>query len=205
MLPARHHFFIYPFFQHYTRYLLRRRFHSVHLDGVFSDKGQSVVLIANHVGWWDGFWAMWLNLTLLKRKFHFMMREDQLLRFRFFNYTGAFSVHKGSRGVVESLNYARQLLHDSRNMVLIYPQGRLQSIYGGTFRFEKGVERVVNGKEGRVQLLFSANLIDYFDHPKPSLFIYVEEYRGDFTRDAIEEAYNRFYTQCVETQNNRYE
>lgn len=205
MLRSKHHFFIYPFFQHYTRWLLKRHFRRVTIEGAFIDMGKPVLLIGNHIGWWDGFWAMYLKLEVVKRRFHFMMQEDQLLRFRFFNYTGAFSVNRKSREVVESLQYAASLLQDPANMVLIYPQGSLQSLYCTSFSFEKGIERILQGREAEVQLLMSVNMIDYLAHPKPSLYIYLHNYEGPFRREALEEAYNRFYADCLTTQTARTE
>ncbi|WP_286833277.1 MULTISPECIES: lysophospholipid acyltransferase family protein [unclassified Proteiniphilum] len=205
MLRSRHHFFIYPFFQHYTRWLLKRHFHQVTVEGTFADRGFPVLLIGNHIGWWDGFWAMYLKLEVVKRKIHFMMQEDQLLRFRFFNYTGAFSVKRNSREALYSLRYASSLLQDKGNMVLIYPQGRLQSLYCKSFHFEKGIERILQGREGMVQLLMSVNMIDYLAHPKPSLTIYLHDYEGQFRREALEEAYNRFYSDCLTLQTSRTE
>ena len=200
MLKSRHHFIVYPFFQHYTRYLLRTRYHSVSIENHFADNGNPVLLIGNHVGWWDGFWAMYVNLKVLKRKFHFMMLEEQLLKYRFFNYTGAFSVNKGSRSVVESIRYASDLLNDSKNMLLMYPQGRLHSMYEHHFSFEQGINRILKNREGKVQVVFSANLVDCFTEPKPSLSIYTENYEGAFTREALEQAYNEFYMKCLEKQ-----
>ena len=200
MLKSRHHFIVYPFFQHYTRYLLKTRYHSVSIENHFADNGNAVLLIGNHVGWWDGFWAMYLNLKVLKRKFHFMMLEEQLLKYRFFNYTGAFSVDKGSRSVVESIRYASELLNDSKNMLLMYPQGRLHSMYEHHFQFEKGIERMLKNRERKVQVVFSANLVDCFTEPKPSLSIYTENYEGAFTVEALEQAYNDFYARCLEKQ-----
>lgn len=200
MLKSRHHFIVYPFFQHYTRYLLRTRYNTVSIENHFADNGNAVLLIGNHVGWWDGFWAMYLNLKVLKRKFHFMMLEAQLMRYRFFNYTGAFSVNKGSRSVVESIRYASDLLNDSKNMLLMYPQGSLHSMYEHHFSFEQGIDRILKNRERKVQVVFSANLVDCFTEPKPSLSIYTENYEGAFTVEALEHAYNDFYTRCLEKQ-----
>ena len=164
MLTANHHRFIYPFFQYYTEYLLKRRFHSVQIFGDFEDRGLPVLLIANHIGWWDGFWAMHLMLKVLHRKFYFMMQEDQLLKYRFFNQTGAFSIRKSSREALQSLSYASSLLEEPSNMVL---------------------------------------MIDYWDHPRPSLSTYIEEYQGAMKLEAVEEGYNAFYQSCLSTQINR--
>lgn len=197
MLEARHHPIVYPFFQHYTEYLLKSKFHSVRVMGTFSDRGLPVLLIANHIGWWDGFWAMYLKRKVFKRKFFFMMQEEQLLRYRFFNRIGAFSVKKGSREIVRSLQYAREVLEDTKNMLLIYPQGRLQSIYQSEFFFQQGIERIVRNNEGRVQVVFSANLVDFLEHSKPTVTMYIKEFEGTFSCEALQEAYNRFYADSL--------
>lgn len=203
MLTANHHRFIYPFFQYYTEYLLKRRFHSVQIFGDFEDRGLPVLLIANHIGWWDGFWAMHLMLKVLHRKFYFMMQEDQLLKYRFFNQTGAFSIRKSSREALQSLFYASSLLEEPSNMVLIYPQGQLHSLYNSDFHFQRGLGRLIGGREGKLHLILSANMIDYWDHPRPSLSTYIEEYQGAMKLEALEEGYNAFYQSCLSTQINR--
>ena len=78
MLEAKHHFFFYPFFQHYSSWKIGRNFHEVKVIGTFDDQQLPILLLANHVSWWDGFWIMNLDMKVLKRKFHFMMLEEQL-------------------------------------------------------------------------------------------------------------------------------
>ena len=82
----------------------------------------------------------------------------------------------------------------------MYPQGRLHSMYEHHFQFEKGIERMLKNRERKVQVFFSANLVDCFTEPKPSLSIYTENYEGAFTVEALEYAYNYFYARCLEKQ-----
>ena len=200
MLKAKHHIFVYPFFQYYTLYLLKRKFYSVNIIGDFTDENKAVLLIANHVSWWDGFWAMYLKLKRLKRKFYFMMQEDQLLRFQFFNKTGAFSINKNSREIIQSLHYAASILDDRENMLLMYPQGNIYSIYEDEFSFEQGIERILLEKKDKIQFVFSVNLVDYFSHSKPTLNIYIKTYKGKFAKNEIEKSYNEFYKQTIAAQ-----
>lgn len=192
---------IHNFFKLYAIWKCNRNFNPVKLTGKFTDKNLPVLLISNHISWWDGFWAMYLNLKVLKRKFHFMMLEEQLKKYWFFNYTGAFSINKKSRNMIESLNYYRDLLDNKKNMVLIFPQGEIQSMHNQKFTFEKGLERILKNKEGKIQIVFLANLPDYFSNPKPGLFQHFKEYGElNFSLDSIQEAYTGFYIECIEKQ-----
>jgi len=198
VLKARHHFFIYPFFKFYAGWIIHRHFGRIELKNDFDDRDFPVLLLANHMSWWDGFFAMFLNVKILKRKFHFMMLEEQLKRFSFFNQTGGYSIRKKSRDAVESINYTAELLRDHANMVLLFPQGKIESIYKTSFQFESGIGRIIEKSGGAIHLLFMANLIDYFSDRKPGLFIYVSEYQSDkFDTASVQDAYNLFYNQCT--------
>ena len=204
MLKAKHHFFVYPFFQRYTLRKMRKNFHKVEIHGQFEDKNKAVMVIANHVSWWDGFWIMYLNLKVLHRKFHFMMLEEQLRKHWYFNLSGGFSVRKSSRSLLESLDYSRELLSKTSNMVLMFPQGEIQSQHEQIIHFEKGIERILKDKEDEITLLMVANLTDYFSQPKPRLDIYIQEYREEsFQLKSIQSAYQNFYNQSVEAQKRR--
>ncbi|MDD3286874.1 MAG: hypothetical protein PHI14_05200, partial [Bacteroidales bacterium] len=102
---------------------------------------------------------------------------------------------------IDSINYSSSILEDKNNLLVIYPQGEINSIYQSNFIFKRGIEKIINQKE--ITLLFSANLIDYFSNPKPSLFIYLEEFNGEFDLKDIEEAYNLFYMNSTQKQKNR--
>ncbi len=82
---ATHHQVIYPFFQMYTRWKIWRNFHGVIITGEYHEKDLPILLITNHISWWDGFWADYINMKLFHRKFYFMMLEEQLLKHMFFN------------------------------------------------------------------------------------------------------------------------
>jgi 1-acyl-sn-glycerol-3-phosphate acyltransferase len=201
ILKAKHNFFLYNFFKGYTRWKIRSCFDSVHIIGNYKKTGRAVLLLANHISWWDGFWAMYLNMKITRKKFYFMMLEKELRKHWFFNYTGGFSVRKKSRTIIETLHYATELLGDSNNLVLVFPHGSLQSMHQQSFRFEKGIERIIKNRRGQLHILFMATLTDYFSNPKPSVYIYINEYdsSGD-TIENIENSYNDFYRRCIEKQ-----
>jgi hypothetical protein len=203
MLKAKHNLMIYSFFKGYTLWKIHRHFHKVRLLGEFKDKKMPVLLISNHISWWDGFWVMYLNLKKIHRKFYFMMLEEQLRKFWFFNYTGGFSIKKKTRNVLESLHYASQLLSERKNLILIFPQGKIQSMHKQEFVFEKGIEKILTGSHQKVHILFVANITDYFSNPKPILYMYFEEYESDlYDIHSLQLAYNNFYNRCLDNQLN---
>ncbi len=201
MIKAKHHKVIYPLFQWLSRFLINRKFHSVYINGEFRDNGNSVLVIANHVSWWDGFWIMLLNLKIINRRFHFMMLEEQLKKHWYFNYTGGYSIKKKSRSIKESINYSIKLLQQSQNMVLLFPQGQIHSLYLNKVVFEKGIERIIQNTALDTQIMFVANLVDYFSDNKPNLFIYHKLFlTKDFSNTDIETAYNNFYEEVITIQ-----
>lgn len=130
-----------------------------------------------------------------------MMLEEQLKRYWFFKYTGGFSVKKKSKSITETLSYTEELLSDSKNLVLIFPHGQIQSMHQQNFQFEKGIERAVKSLTGKVQILFMASLVDYFSNPRPAVYIYISDFSdSDLTVKNIQNNYNAFYSQCVAKQ-----
>ncbi|MBN2522035.1 MAG: lysophospholipid acyltransferase family protein [Bacteroidales bacterium] len=195
---AKHHPILYTFFKLYTLWKIKRNFNSIVITGDHNNKDLPVLLISNHISWWDGFWAMYLNMKIFRRRFYFMMTEEQLKKYMFFNKTGGYSVKKGSKSVVESLDYTADLLSNGDNLVLIFPQGEINSLYARNFRFEKGLEYVLKKIRSKVHIIFTVNLPDYFSCTKPTVFMYFREYSGDslFAPD-IEKEYNLFYESCL--------
>jgi 1-acyl-sn-glycerol-3-phosphate acyltransferase len=203
MLKARHHAVIYPFFRWYAGWKIRRHFGVISLTGEYHNTSRPLLVIANHATWWDGFWVLYLNNKVFRKKFHFMMLEEQLKRYRLFNHTGGFSVRKGSRSVIESLEYTAGLLRDPGNMVLLFPQGEITTMHTRRFHFMRGVEWILD-RVPDVQVLFVANMVDWFSAPRPGLYVWYEEYGVEGGGLAeIERAYSSFYERSVEMQHRR--
>lgn len=201
MIKAQHHRFLYAAFRVVTRFLIRRNFKAVHLSGNFVDNGQSIWVIANHVSWWDGFWVMWLNLQVLHRKFHFMALEEQVKKHWTFRYVGGYSVKKQSRSILESLDYSSHLLKQADNMVLMFPQGKIHSLYHPTVSFEKGIERILDTIAPDTQIVMVVNLIDYLSDSKPTLYTYFHQLEAkDCARSGLESEYQKLFEQALHTQ-----
>lgn len=201
IIKAQHHPIVYPFFKFYTKWKISRNFKSVHLSGDYYEKELPLLFIANHVSWWDGFWVHYLNLKLFKRKFHFMMLEEQLKKYSFFIKSGGYSVKKGNRSILESIRYTAEILQGPGNAVLLFPQGKIQSVYESSFIFEKGIEKVLEAVDNPIQIILIVNLTDYFSDPKPDLYIYFREYSGNnLVAASLQKEYNSFYQSCISVQ-----
>ncbi len=204
ILKSKHNFFIYPFFKWYTRKSIKRHFGIIQIMGALNDKKLPVLLISNHLSWWDGFWADYVNQKLFRRVFHFMMLEEQLRKYWLSNYVGGYSVNKSSRSMVETLDYTSELLSNPENLVLIFPQGEIQSMHNQSIEFERGLGRILKNQVNKIQIVFLVNLVDYFSNQKPGIYFYVQEYMGDaIDLQSIQNSYNKFYSESVDNQKKR--
>jgi 1-acyl-sn-glycerol-3-phosphate acyltransferase len=202
---SKHHPFYYTCFRlFYAKWKINRHFHTVNILGNFQEKNLPILIIANHVSWWDGIWVMLLNIRLLKRRFHFMMLNEQMKKLKVFNYVGGYSVQKKSKSIMESLRYTIELLSNNKNMVLLFPQGEIQSLYTSSIQFERGIDYILKRTNGYIQVLFLVNMIDYFSNTKPTLYMYMQEYHSvGFIPGKAQMDYDLFYAQCMREQSNK--
>ena len=115
-------------FSRYLRWLVRRSFSTVwvHRDATPLPPS-GYVAAANHSSWWDGFIPYLLHRnTLPLAPFALMMSDEELRRFPFFRWGGAFSVDATS--VRASLPAIRYAASEARNGagVWIFPRGHFE-------------------------------------------------------------------------------
>ncbi len=201
MIRAAPHRLFAFFFDAWMHLKIRRSFREVVIHNNTRDQGRAILVIANHVGWWDGFWARYMNARVFRRRLHVMMLEDELKKRKFLRWLGAFSIQPGSRSAAKSLLYAKNLLSEKPNMVLVYPQGRFESMHQHPLQFEKGWFRMTENPSG-FQYVFMACLTDYFKYPRPGLSIYLETPKDlPHTAEEVESSYNAFLKRSIESQN----
>jgi hypothetical protein len=109
-------------------------------------------------------------------------------------------VRKNSRELLESLNYAAGLLKNPRNVVTVYPSGELISQHWQQFPFQRGFSRLANSPENQPLIAFALILVDYFSLARPEIRVYLKNYLGERTPEAVEAAYREFYQTCVSKQ-----
>jgi hypothetical protein len=121
----------------------------------------------------------------------------------FLNKAGAYSINPGNRSSVkESLKYTLDLLQDSKNLVVFYPQGKFQSLTNPRVKFEKGAGYLIKRLKEKVHLVFYVALVDYFEHRKPSLSIYFHQVDPPLAAKnfELETHYNLFLADCIKKQ-----
>jgi hypothetical protein len=180
--------------------MLKKHFHGVRAEIDACQPGKSILLIANHFSWWDGFIGNYLSYKFYHRKFHVMMLREQLAKRMFLNKAGAFSVEKSSRSAVESILYSAEVLSQKNNLLMMFPQGSIESLYHRDFVFAKGIEKILSKCDPLPELVFNINLVDYFSRPSPTLFIRTMCYGGGHSVKEIEEAFNRYHGDCMAKQ-----
>jgi 1-acyl-sn-glycerol-3-phosphate acyltransferase len=175
----------------YTRYILNRHFYNINFNNVEIEQNRSILLIANHFSIWDGLILYWVTRKNLRKKFHVMLLEATSKKESMLKYGGAFSINKGSRNIIESLNYAAELLHDPQNLVLVFPQGKLYSNFINDIYFEKGIMKIMENARDKFQLIYAATFIENFQYKKPTANVYLNaDTNGRF--EAIEDLKNSY-------------
>lgn len=134
-----------------------------------------------------------------------MMLEEQLRKHWYFNYTGGFSIKRSARSAIKTIQYSAELLSHPDNLVLMFPQGKVESIHKHAFTFEKGVEKILERtNRADVQIVFLVNSIDYFINRKPVLHHYICEYKGQsISYGELEKGYNAFFKESIKHQTNK--
>ena len=194
IIKARHHWFYYPFFKIYSRWMPRLDFSRVELHNRLEDRGLPILMIGNHTTWWDGFLGQYINLEFFRRKIHIMMLEEQLRARMFLNRTGAYSIRKGSRSALESIRYTAEILSDPANMVILFPQGSIHSTQDHPVVFESGWYKLFKYLGGPIQVVFYISLFDFFSSRKPELHIYL--YDHEYSGKSLEEI-NADFNSCL--------
>jgi 1-acyl-sn-glycerol-3-phosphate acyltransferase len=201
MIKARYNPVWLWFYSSWFRVLQKVYFRKISvITGDVFPEGRSVLLLQNHFSLYDGYWSMYLCKKIFRRRFHVMMLEEELAKRMFLTRCGVFSVRKNSRDLVESLTYAADLLHDPGNVVTLYPSGEIISHHRQNFPFQRGYIRLAGNRDNHSHLALAVVLVDHFSRTRPEIRIYLKNYSGERTAEAIESAYHLFYQSCVTNQ-----
>ena len=177
MIPAKKNKLIGSLFALYHKRLLKKHFYAVHLSGYENlkliDNSLPVIMYANHSNWWDGFIAYLITNRLLKKDDYLMMDIEQLKKYSFFKYIGAFSVNRNNPAeAVRSLNYAAELLSNSNKYMWIFPQGKMLPQDKRPLKFYSGITKIAE-KTDCVNLVPVCFRYEFIMEQRPEVFIHI--------------------------------
>ena len=203
MITAKHKKIWELFFILYAKINLKRIYREIRLyhvkdryDSACIETDKPIILISNHFSFWDGFIHLLLNRSLFNKRVYIMMLYKQLSIRRFLRYGGCFSVEPGKKSVFETLRYCSSILKNSSNLLLIFPQGEIESLYVDDYSFRSGVERIAS-EANSADIYFNINLINFFSNKRPTMTIYYKKYNPQGEGDeTLESAYNKFASEC---------
>jgi len=199
MYQPRRNTFIYKFFSWYIQYIIKKDFAAFNYDEIETKSDAAILILANHFSWWDGFFIFYINKRVFKRQFHVLINAENYKKVGFLKYLGAFAAENKSRDVLETLNYAGQLLNDPKNLVLVFPQGKLHSNHSRSIDFKKGVMQMINSSHKKIAIVFAATFVDYFGKRKPTVRTYLQTWETEeyVSLQLLKSAYNKHYDQSV--------
>ena len=166
-------------FSAYNTRLLKKHFFGIHIGGEKNlnrwDKTKPSIIYANHSNWWDGLAAFYLSKVLWSIDAYVMMDIEQMKKYRFFKWIGAFSVNRNSpRESMESINYSINLLKDSDKALWIFPQGVMQPNDYRPIMFYNGISRIAEAI-GEFNLIPVTFRYEFMMEQLPDLFISIGE------------------------------
>jgi len=158
-------------FNPYLARLLKKNFNDFILIDDFPvlDPGRSYLITPNHFCWWDGFFVDFVLRKVSGHQIKIMMLEEQLKKYWFFRFLGAFSIDQNRiTEISSSINYSRKLLQKKNNAVVVYPQAKLQKLIPENLELKKGILNIVKNLDTAViPLSFK---IEYDEMPKPAVY-----------------------------------
>lgn len=167
-------------------------FRQQHWQALVLDSQKPVLLLGNHISWWDGAWMLLRNAGHWKRRFNVLMLEAELQKRPFLAALGAIGLPKG-RQQLQTLAQLQALAKDPANLLLIFPEGSIGAAQAPTLHFQKGLLNRLYLADWQVVFVFSA--VEFLNRPRPSRFHYLQPYAG---ADAatLEAAFQHFKAQC---------
>jgi 1-acyl-sn-glycerol-3-phosphate acyltransferase len=123
---------------------MRRRLSGVHISGVPDSiplPGLPLLVVANHVSWWDGFLLREVHRRVRPdAPFHVVMAEAELRRRPLFRWMGAIALPDGPLGPRAMLRDMEAICARGSPVIGYFPQGRIWPSHRRPLGFRRGGE-----------------------------------------------------------------
>ncbi|WP_437734901.1 lysophospholipid acyltransferase family protein [Sorangium sp. So ce1335] len=179
MIPARKHRWFNAWFAAHARARIHGTFGAVLARGVDAARALAaeapLLLVANHVSWWDPLVILHASQHLLDVDGHAMMDADNLRRLPFFALVGAFGVDLDlpSDGTA-AIRYAARLLDRPGRAVWIFAQGRERPSDERPLGFRAGAAQIARVAR-RARVLPVALRYELAGEERPRLYLSIGE------------------------------
>lgn len=188
-------------------WFLKRRFNKMIIHKVAIQPNKSYLLMCNHLGFWDGFWACYLAYYAIHKQqklsgIYFMVLKKQMQKNKWLKYFGAFSIVPHARSSKESLKYATDILNNPGNLLVMFPQGNIESQHVRHIEIKDGVNTLITSIKGSCQLIWSSNLTEYFESLKQSVYFHMLDCGNneDFEFEAFKAKINTHHISAIKKQ-----
>lgn len=187
-------------FNGYIDLLLKRNFSNFflinQLPHIPSDTG--LIITPNHFSWWDGFFIDYLNRKLLKRSLRIMMLEEQLKRYWFFRFVGAYSINPANpKSIIESAKYTAEEISKPNTLAVIYPQGEIMPYGQRPAGLKQGIKYIAKQIKEEQTIIFPVIFkIQYRSTKLPSVYAYAG---NTFRRSTLINNFDHFQVSFNET------
>lgn len=174
MIKAEHNFFAQLIFNPYIKRLLKKNFSHFYLINEFPKiaRHKKLIVTPNHFSWWDGFFIDYLFKNFSERKLHIMMLEEQLKRYWFFKKLGAYSISPNStKSIIETAEYTKEILRDTNNFVVYYPQGKIEPFDTERMNLQNGLKYFIPQNEADAVILPIAFKIQFYEEKIPEIVV----------------------------------
>lgn len=186
---------------------MRRKFNKLIINQIEIKPNHSYLLMSNHFSFWDGPLAFYLIRQAIDKRqpltsIKIMVMKKQMEMNKWLKYVGCFSISPGIAAMEKSLNYAAESLNESGNLLLMYPQGNLESSHVREIKFKEGIANIIPKIKGDCQLIWCSTLTEYFESIKPTVYFDMIDCgtNHDFNFDSLKEKVNRHHKNAIKKQ-----
>jgi len=192
---------------YFISWLVSRRFNKLVINKIKFKPDTSYLLLCNHFSFWDGFLAAYLVRNSIHKVngikgLNFMSVKKQMQMNPWLKYTGSFSVEPGKISAGESVAYAAEILSTPGNVLVLYPQGNLESCHVRDIEMKDGINAIIPQIKGNCQIIWSSNLPEYFESLKASVYFHMLDCgtNKDFDFDTLNKKVNAFHKEAIQKQ-----
>lgn len=176
-MTPQHNNFVRWWWDRYLAYRYHRSFSRIHFNLEAAagklDASLPVILVPNHISWWDGFLCFEVQRRLRPGSgIYSLMLERELQKFPILRRVGCFGMQPGSPPSVRRafVQFKELVATNPYRTLTFFPQGKISPIRQRPLRFLRGIDLLVK-IAGPVQCVPIGLHIEPMNHAKPSVFI----------------------------------